>query len=376
MWAASLAEMKVYGMSQIKKSDADMWDKKNDAVKNAKEKATLTLAARVLKAEIFSEEKERIKKEITKYSSRYLISSTVKSHGVDEDGDFKSYHAQVVFKYSIENFRNLLKNKGFTVEDLQRHKVAAFIEVLDASAVKSYSWWRDKSSKVHPVLMPLRAKLTKALKEEGYELLPVRQLRTNSGIKSMAGAMGAQYYVSGSVEIEKSARGGYIVKDGIFNFHEALSQKLVSKVDLKKFGTQLKKEEEMSRGVASVEKTPVPLNASKDLLGKAFVTAAKKMNASENVDHLTQGMAQISFYGVNSPVELKGIKMAFKENLATYVSSLMERRIENGTVTFYARTKLTPARLLTVMNARRAGLGRYRGVLKEDGKTLSFSTRN
>ncbi len=102
--------------------------------------------------------------------------------------------------------------------------------------------------------------------------------------------------------------------------------------------------------------------------------AAQKMNASENVDHLTQGLAEISFEGVRSPVELQQIKSAVRANLKDKVSSFMERRIENGHVTFYARTALSPRRLLSVMNSRSSGLGSYRGVLQEDGKSLSFSS--
>ncbi len=360
-------------MSQIKNENADMWDKKNHAVANAKEKATYRLAAKVLKPEIFEEVKERLEKEVVPYSSRYLISSTVKSHGVEESGDYKAYHAQVSFKYSLDNFRNLLKDKGFSVSDLQRHKVAAFIEVLDVTRVKSYRWWKDRSPKLHPVLKPLQTKLSESLKEKGYELIPVQIFKTTNGFKDMASSMGAQYYINGSVKIEKS-NNGYKVRGGIFNFHEALSQKLVSAVDLKKFGSQLQEKEEKRRETASVKGVAPP--KSKDLLKEAFMDAAQKMNASENVDHLTQGLAKINFKGVKSPVELRNIKTAIKTNLKDKVSSLMERRIENGQVTFYARTALSPRRLLSVMNSRSSGLGSYKGALQEDGKSLSFSSSN
>ncbi len=358
-------------MSQIKNENADMWDKKNHAIANAKEKATLRLAAKVLKPEVFEEVKERLEKEVVPYSSRYLISSTVKSHGVEESGDYKAYHAQVSFKYSLDNFRNLLKDKGFSVSDLQKHKVAAFIEVLDVSRVKSYRWWKDRSPKLHPVLKPLQVKLAESLKEKGYELIPVQIFKATNGFKDMASSMGAQYYINGSVKIEKS-KSGYKVRGGIFNFHEALSQKLVSAVDLKKFGSQLQQKESRKREMASVKGEEPP--KSKDLLKEAFMDAAQKMNASENVDHLTQGLAEISFEGVRSPVELQQIKSAVRANLKDKVSSFMERRIENGHVTFYARTALSPRRLLSVMNSRSSGLGSYRGVLQEDGKSLSFSS--
>lgn len=363
VWAANLAEIKVYGVSQVKSENADMWDKKNHAVKNAKEKATYKLAAKALKPEVYAEARERLKKEILPYSNRYLISSTTKSHGLEQDGDYKAYHAQVVFKYSLENFRNLLKSKGFSADDLQRHKVVSFIEVLDLTAVKSYSWWRDRNPKLHPVLKPLQAKLNEALKENGYELLPVRLIRNVSGMKDIASSLGAQYYVNGTVRIERVGS-GYKVKGGAFNFHEALSQKLVSKVDLEKFGADLD-EKNSARGTASVER-------KKDLLKDAFTNATQKMNSSENVENLSQGLAQISFYGVNNPVDLSLIKKAIKTNLKSHVSSLVERRIENGKVSFYARTSLSPTRLLSMMNSRSAGLGNYRGVLKEDGKSLAF----
>lgn len=361
--ANTLSEIRTYGSSQIKNPNADMWDKKNDAVADAKKQATYKLARKVLKPEVYEQSTERIEKEILPYSGRYLISSTIESHSAAEDGNYRSYNAYVLFKYSLENFKSLLQSRGFAVSELQRHRVAAFIEVLDVTTVKSYSWWTEATPKLHPVVGPLQAKLKASLNEQGYDLIPIQFVDGNKGFKYMASSMGAQYYVDGSVKIEKQGE-SYKVSGGLFNFHEALSQKLVSSVDLKKFGK------------AQSSRAPASRAKAKDLLGEAFGDAAKKMNASENADHLDQGVAQIDFIGVRSPVQLKKIKNAILMNLKSEVSTLTERRIENGQVTFQARTTLSPRKLLVLMNAKLSGLGTSRGVLKEDGKTLSFRSIN
>jgi hypothetical protein len=98
------------------------------------------------------------------------------------------------------------------------------------------------------------------------------------------------------------------------------------------------------------------------------------MNSIENVDHLNQGVAEISFNGVDNPIELKAIKLAIQTNLRAQISSLTERKIEKGRVLFHARTSLSPVRLLSMMNSKKYGLEGYRGVLKNDGKTLSFTS--
>ncbi len=362
--AVSLSTINIYEISKIKNENVDMWDKKNDAIKNAKKKATLRLAAKVLKPEVFKEAKKRLEKKVVPYSSRYLISFVVKSHGVEESGDFKAYYVNIEFKYSLKNLRNFLKDKGFQINDLKKHKVIAFVEILDATVVKSYRWWRDENLDLHPVIMPFQIKLLESLKEEGYELIPIQILKAFDGFKSTASQMGAQYYIKGSLRIKRKDN-MYKVNSGSFNFYQTLSQKLVSTIDLKKIGYLLGEKEDK-------ENINVKPKELEDLLKKAFVGAAKKMKASENVDHLNFGLTQISFQGVNSPLQLKNIKAVIRSGLKDNISSLVERHIQNGKVVFYARTTLTPQRLLSVMNSRVFGLGTYKGALKEDGKSLLF----
>jgi len=371
-YATTLSEMTVFGSSVVKGENEDMWDKKNSAVYDAKKRATFKLAARVLKPEALVTLNKDITRKVVPFSSRYLVSSTVLSHGLQESDDYKAYNARVEFKYSLENFKKLLVSKGFESDAFQKHKVAAFIEVMDLNEIKTFSWWKESKPSLHPVLKPLQAKLALALGEEGYELVPARNFAGRTGVKEMSRLMGAQYYVSGFIRIKKS-EGSFKVKDGVFNFHEALSQKLVSQVDLKKFGEEMKAEtplQENSRGLASASAK------SKDLLKKAFNAAVKRMNASENVDHLSHGVAKISFAGVRSPAELKNIKRVIMTNLKDDIISLVERNISRDEVTFVARTGLSPRRLLSLMNSSNMGLGSYRGVMKEDGKTLHFSGNN
>jgi len=370
--AATLSEMTIFGSSVVKGENEDMWDKKNAAVYDAKKKATFKLAARVLKPEALMTLNKEITRRVVPVSSRYLVSSTVLSHGLQESDGYKAYNARVEFKYSLENFKKLLISKGFDSEVFQKHKVAAFIEVMDLDEIKTFSWWKDAKPSLHPVLKPLQLKLAQALGEEGYELVPARNFAGRIGIKEMSRLMGAQYYVSGFIRIKKG-EGSFKVKDGVFNFHEALSQKLVSQVDLKKFGEEMRTDtpvQSPARGIASVS------TKRKDLLKEAFNAAVKRMNASENVDHLSHGVAQISFAGVRSPVELKNIKRVIMTNLKDDIVSLVERNISRDEVTFVARTGLSPRRLLSLMNSSNMGLGSYRGVMKEDGKTLYFSGNN
>lgn len=368
----SLSEMKVFGSSSVNSETDDLWDKKNSAIYDSKKRATFNLAARVLKPEAVENLRKDIKRKILPLSSRYLVSSTVLSHGLEETDTYKVYNAHVSFKYSLENFKNLLKSKGFPSELFQKHKVAAFIEVMDIGQIRTFSWWNEQKPELHPVLKPLQLRLAKALKEEGYELMPIRLFRGQFGMKDMARFMGAQYYISGFIKIKKG-EGAFKVKDGVFNFHEALSQKLVSKVDLKKFSTATRAAEEPpSRGIASVRQP----QQNKDLLKQAFKDAVKTMNASENVDHLSHGVAELSFSGLQSPLEMFNIKKVIMTSLKEDIISLVERKISDGEVTFVARTQLSPQRLLSLMNSSNIGLGSYRGVMKEDGKTLHFSIRN
>jgi hypothetical protein len=368
--AATLSEMTVYGSSIVRDEKDDMWDKKNAAVYDAKKRATFKLAARVIKPEVLGALNEDITKKIVPLSSRYLVSSTVLNHGLQETDNYKAYNARVEFKYSLENFKNLLKSKGFDPSVFKKHKVAAFIEVMDLNEIKTFSWWKEKAPSLHPVLKPLQARLATALEDEGYELVPARNFAGQLGMKEMAQQVGAQYYVSGFIKIDKG-NGSFKVKDGMFNFHEALSQKLVSQVDLKTFGEDMKEEQFQNRSVASAVQAP-----NKDLLKEAFRDAVKTMNASENLDHLSHGVAQLSFSGVKSPLEMQNIKRVIMTNLKDDIISLVERNIENGEVTFVARTGLSPVKLLSLMNSSRMGLGSYRGVMKEDGKTLYFSGKN
>lgn len=368
--AETLSEMSVYGSSIVRDDSEDMWDKKNDAIYDAKKRATFKLAEKVINPENLESLKKEITRKVVPFSSRYLVSSTVLSHGLNETDDYKAYGARVEFKYSLENFKNLLKTKGFEPSVFKKHKVAAFIEVMDVGEIKTFSWWQEKNPSLHPVLKPLQLKLAKALEEEGYELVPARNFAGKLGVKEMARLMGAQYYVSGFIKIKK-AEGSFKVKDGMFNFHEALSQKLVSQVDLKKFGEDLRDEQTQSRAVATTRSTP-----NNDLLQEAFKDAVKTMNASENVDHLNHGVAELSFTGVKSPLEMTNIKRVIMTNLKDDISSLVERNIAKGEVTFVARTSLSPQRLLSLMNSSNMGLGSYRGVMKEDGKTLYFSGSN
>ncbi len=366
--AVGLSTMKIYETSQIKNENIDMWDKKNHAIKNAKKKATLNLAKKVLKPETFQKAKERLEKEVVPHSSRYLISFVVKSHGVEESGDFKAYYVNVEFKYSLKNFRNFLKDKGFQTSDLKKHKIIAFIEILDATDVKSYRWWESKNLDIHPIMMSFQTKLLESLKGEGYELIPVQRLKIFDGLKNIASRMGAQYYISGSLKIKKK-NNMYKVNSGIFNFYEVFSQKLVSTIDLNKFGYLLAEKEGENKEVVNVKPK------EKDLLKKAFVNAARKIKASENMQHLISlGLTEVSFQGVKSPLELKNVKALIRSNLKGNLSSLIERHIENGKVIFYVRTVLTPQRLLSVMNSRAFGLKAYKGVLQKDGKSLLFRT--
>jgi len=368
--AATLSEMTIYGSSIVKNETDDMWDKKNAAIYDAKKRATFKLASRVLKPEAMESLNTDIIKKILPLSSRYLVSSTVLSHGLQETENYKVYNARVEFKYSLENFKKLLRVKDFAADVFKKHKVAAFIEVMDLNQIKTFSWWEEKSPNLHPVLKPLQARLAKALEEEGYELAPARNFAGKLGVKEMSRLMGAQYYISGFIKIKK-VDGSFKVKDGVFNFHEALSQKLVSQIDLKKFGEDMREEQIQSRSIASTKAAP-----NKDLLKKAFKDAVKTMNASENIDHLNHGVAQISFSGVKSPLEMLNIKRVIMTNLKEDIVSLVERNISNGEVTFVARTGLSPRRLLSLMNSSNMGLGSYRGVMKEDGKTLYFSGSN
>lgn len=363
---ATLSEMQVYGSSLIKSDSDDMWDKKNQAIYDAKKRATFKLARRVFKPEAMPSLEKKIKKLVVPFSNRYLVSSTLLTHGLDESSEQKVYNARVSFKYSLKNFKKLLKSKGFESSVFQKHKVAAFIEVMDVGAVKTFSWWNEQQPKLHPVLKPLQMKLAQALDEEGYELMSPRIFRNSMGMKEMSRLMGAQYYVSGFIKINKVAD-SFKVKAGVFNFHEALSQKLVSRVDLKKFMNA--PQQVVSRGVASVE-------TKNDLLKNAFKGAVKTMNANENVDHLSHGVANLQFEGVSSPAEMELIKKTILTGLKEDVATLVERNIKNGDVTFVARTQLSPRRLLSLMNSSNIGLGTYIGTLKEDGKTLYFSQRN
>jgi len=368
--AATLSEMTIYGSSIVKDENEDMWDKKNAAVYDAKKRATFKLAARVIKPEALADLNKDIVRKVVPLSSRYLVSSTVLNHGLQETDDYKAYNARVEFKYSLENFKNLLKSKGFDPAVFQKYKVAAFIEVMDLNEIKTFSWWKEQSPSLHPVLKPLQMRLAKALEAEGYELVPARRFPGQIGLKEMSGLVGAQYYISGFIKIEKKD-GSFKVKDGMFNFHESLSQKLVSQIDLKKFGEDMKAEQVQARSVSSSTQ-----ELNKDLLKEAFRDAVKTMNATENLDHLSHGVAKISFSGVKSPEEMINIKRAIMTNLKDDIISLVERNISNGEVTYVARTGLSPNKLLSLMNSSRMGLGNYRGVMKEDGQTLHFSGNN
>jgi hypothetical protein len=371
VFAATLSEMQVYGSSLIKSDSDDMWDKKNQAIYDAKKRATFKLARRVFKPEAMPELEKKIKRLVVPFSNRYLVSSTLLTHGLDESNEQKVYNARVSFKYSLANFKKLLKSKGFESSVFQKHKVAAFIEVMDVGAVKTFSWWNEKEPKLHPVLKPLQMKLAQALDEEGYELMSPRIFRSSMGMKDMSRLMGAQYYVSGFIKINKVSD-NFKVKAGVFNFHEALSQKLVSRVDLEKFMSEPQTDQQPNRQIASV---PTVVQ-KQDLLKSAFKGAVKTMNANENVDHLSHGVANLQFEGVSSPAEMALIKKTILTNLKQDVATLVERNIKNGDVTFVARTLLSPRRLLSLMNSSNIGLGTYIGTLKEDGKTLYFSQRN
>lgn len=368
-YADQLREMRAYGSSIIKNENDDMWDKKNDAIYNAKKRATLQLAQKAFKPETLESLEKRITKEIAPYSGNYIISTEVLSHGVEEEGEFKAYNAKVLLKYSFENFKNFLLRKGMKPDNLKQFKVAAFIEVLDETNVQSHTWWNQKSPSLHPVLKPLQDKLAVALKEEGYDLLPIRVFNGDTGMKDMAKAMGAQYYINGSVKIEESVPSKFKVKGGLFNFHEALSQKLVSQVDLKKFSQAFKQEPapaRPTRGLASVEPQP----KRKDVIKEAFKDAARTMNSVENVEQLSQGLAKIQIEGLNSPVQLKVLKETIYSNLRDDMSTLVEREIKNGSVTLYMRTGLSPRRLLQKMVFMRSQ--GYQGEVSDDGESVHF----
>lgn len=372
-YADRLREATVYGSSIVRNDSEDMWDKKNEAIYDAKKKATLQLAQKVFKPETFETYKKRIKKEIIPYSGNYIVTTEVLSHGLEEEGEFQSYNAKVQIKYSFENFKNFLLRKGLKPDNLELLKVAAFIEVMDLTEVTTYSWWTEEKPSLHPVLKPLQAKLGASLKEEGYELLPIRVFNNKLGMKDMAKAMGAQYYINGSIKIVDAGSAKYKVKEGLFNFHETLSQKFVTQVDLKKFSKELQGQESAasaypSRGIASLSEAKKV--ARHDVIAEAFMDAARTMSSVENIDQLSQGLTEIHIQGLSSPVQLKALKQEIYSNLRESMSSLTERKIQSDKVTLLMRTSLRPRQLVQKMAFMRSQ--GYKGEVSPDGEAVYF----
>lgn len=349
----------VVGFSTIKGETYDQWDEKNNAVHDAKKNLTFSLAKKYLTPEAFEENEELIEKSVLPFSNLYILNSDVLKHGPEREGTFESYQAKVDFKYSLENFKKLLKNKGILFQDLAQPKVMAFIEVMDESRLQVYNWWQEENPKLHPVLNPIQDRLRFALKEKGYELLEPRRFSSKMSAKEMAKAAGAHYYISGVVKVKYNKTGSMTLSEGDFYFYETLSQKLVSKLDIMDFkkvyqqnsiARSKKLARKNTRDLASVnggedqtannevanqEEAP----EKKDVLTESFRKAVDTMSVVGDTESLTQGMTIIKVLGVRSPRHLQEVKLIFESLNQSGLDSVVERSLTNGEAVFLARSK-------------------------------------
>jgi len=353
------------GYSAITTENYDEWDKKNSAVYDAMKNLTYSLATKIMSEEEIENSKELIDRKVVPSSNMYILNTEVLSHGVERDGELESYQAQVNFTYSTANFKKLLNSKGVLFQNFVEPKVAAFIEVKDEDNLQIYKWWEEQSPKLHPALAPIHARLERALKEQGYEMVSLKKYNSSNPLspKSMAEKAGAHYYINGEILVSKTSPKSLKLKNGEFYFHETMSQKLVSKMNVMDFKKAYQKTltrppvvqreiaslNKSSRGPASIssrgpasvedsEKAPTqPLPS--DLLTDSFRKAVRTMNVVGDPESLAQGLTLITVKGVKNPLELQKVKDSFSALAFKGLDKFVERSITPGEVTFIARSK-------------------------------------
>ncbi len=355
-----MGEISIHGEAEVKDaSSVDMWDKKNEAVKDAKEKATIALVRRLLSQEEFEPLEEKIRDEIVPKSKLFLLDSEVKKHNMTGE---HSYTASVVFKYSLKNLKAILKNNGIYFREVREPKIASFIEVMDYSKVKTHRWWDSQNTKdinVHRALVPLRREMHLGMNDQGFKLLAPRKISNPNSLKDSAIAQGAHYYIKGKLKVEDDPR-GFQVKDGEFYIYEAFSQKLVATLNLKELQKEMEKarEEEVrlaknlnkGRSPASIESANARLEAKKpNVIRESFKDAAVKMASSAD-EGLNSGITLIKVAGITRPQQIESVKASLSDKLGSKVGNLIERRIEKGSVEFSVRTTAPTNMLVSMIN--------------------------
>ena len=233
----------IYGYSAIQSDTYDEWDEKNSAVHDAMKNLSYSLASELMSKEEIENTKDLMDKKIIPASNTFILNTEVLKHGLEQEGEYEAYQAQVQFTYSMSNFKKLLKSKGILFNSLSEPKVVAFIEVMDKGRLQVYKWWEEENPKLHPALIPVHKRLEVALKEQGYILVApkVHMPRIKMSPKTMAKKTGAHYYINGEVSVLKGKPGSINLRDGKFYFHETRSQKLVSKMNVMDFKKPTKK---------------------------------------------------------------------------------------------------------------------------------------
>lgn len=376
-------EVRIHGVAEVKDAaNTDMWDKKNEALKDAKLKATVALVRRLLSPEEFVSLEERIRKEIAPSSARFLIGQDIQKHGLDNPN---SYSTDVVFKYSLKNLKAILNDNGIYFREVREPKIASFIEVMDYSKIKTHRWWTsdDKNIEVHRALVPLRKEMMLGMQDQGFKLLPPMKVINENSLKDSAIAQGAHYYIKGKLKVVDDPK-GFQVNDGEFYIYEAFSQKLVATLDLKELQRKMNKiqaEEQKTaarnvsnRGPASI---PSVKPEKQNVIRASFKEAALKMASSSN-QSLNSGITIIKVSGVNQPEQIEAVRASLQNKLGSKVGSVIERRIEKGSVEFSVRTSSPTNTLINLINRASYNgedIALQEAELMANGKGLSVRIR-
>lgn len=371
---SDISDLRIYGSANLEPTDSaekvDMWDKKNEALENAKERATIALVKRILSATELTQYKEKIEELIVPRADRFLVSSEVMGHGAGN----KYYNVEVLYKYSLSNLKELLRVQGVLFKEVKEPKVVSFVEVMDFSKVESSRWWLERESiSLHPALKPLRKKMAAGFKEKGMILLPPAQISNPTSLKESAIAQGAHYYVKGVLKVEDDPR-GFQVKKGEFFIYEALSQKMVTSIDLEQVLADAKRREkvEAARNKSMVQRglASLPKKQDKRVIQSAFKDAAVKMSQTNTREILNSGVSLIRVDGISQPAHIAFVKAYLGKNLGNAVASVIERRIARGSVLFSLRTNSSPLQLARILNGSGQNPGLVETRLMDNGKGL------